>query len=549
MKATLKTLLRKKTYLDSVALMRFSKSLAELDGVQEAAMMMGTPANIAIMQNANLLDTANLDAASGDLIISVLGADEASVSKALQAAIHMLATPKSAAQSDQWRPRSLRCAVEQLPSARLALISVPGAFAISEARKAIRAGLHVMIFSDNVPLADEILLKQEAQTLGRLVMGPDCGTAIINGTPLAFANQVPLGNIGIVGASGTGIQELSCLVARAGEGISQALGVGGRDLHLQVGGISTLMAIDVLLDDSQTEHIILVSKPPADEVVAKILNKVAGSSMPFTFCFVGGEPPELPDNAVWARTLKGAAAHAVSSVRSVSRVPMDAVESLEPTVSSMQSATGIPMEVAENSEPAVASATPTLSAEEDCGIERAVVSASLVRGLFCGGTLCAEAQVVFRDAGVAVTSNAPIPGVTSIANHSPVHTQSCSTLLDLGADEYTQGKPHPMIEPSIRDGVLQQSVIDKQVCVVLIDIVIGFGAHRDPAGHVVSVLHELPTPWPVLIASVTGTEQDPQVRSQQVAKLVAAGIEVADSNCDGAKRALSIVQERSIRHA
>src|SRR5580704_9603583 len=97
-----------------------------------------------------------------------------------------------------------------------------------------------MIFSDNVPIAEEASLKHEARERGLMVMGPDCGTAIIGGVPLAFANAVPRGDIGIIGASGTGIQEVSTLIARAGRGVRHAIGTGGRDMHAEVGGLTTL---------------------------------------------------------------------------------------------------------------------------------------------------------------------------------------------------------------------------------------------------------------------------------------------------------------------
>ena len=256
-------------YLDSVALMRMSRALAGGDGIHDAAMMMATPANIAILTNAGLLDNSTKSAGAGDLIIAVRADNAERAKEVLIEAEASLTKPQTAAGGEQWRPRSIRSAVQNHPDASLALISVPGAFAISEARKAIRRGLHVMIFSDNVPIADEVALKQEARTLGRLVMGPDCGTSIINGVPLAFANELPRGDIGIVGASGTGIQEVSCLLAGMGKGISHAIGVGGRDLTQQVGGISTLIALDMLEADAKTRHIVIISKPPAADVLSK----------------------------------------------------------------------------------------------------------------------------------------------------------------------------------------------------------------------------------------------------------------------------------------
>ncbi len=201
--------------------------------------------------------------------------------------------------------RTIRAAVQRLPAANLALISVPGDFAIAEARKAMEFGLHVMIFSDNVPIEDEAALKREARERRLFVMGPDCGTAIIGGVPLGFANVVPRGDIGIIGASGTGIQEVSCLIARAGRGISHAIGTGGRDLKAEVGAITTLMAIDALDADDRTKHIVLISKPPAASVARSVLDRVAKSAKPFTICFLGASDFALPANARSAATPQG----------------------------------------------------------------------------------------------------------------------------------------------------------------------------------------------------------------------------------------------------
>lgn len=489
MSGHLETRIKPQFYLDSVALMRMSKTLAGTEGVLDAAMMMATPANVEILANAGLLDAAALDVGPGDLVISVRGVTSDVALAVANEADRLLEQPQGAVKGEQWQPRSIRSALEILPNANLALISVPGAFAVSEARKAIRRGLHAMIFSDNVSLRDEIELKQEALSLGRLVMGPDCGTAIINGVPLAFANQVPRGDIGIVGASGTGVQEVSCLLAAMGQGISHALGVGGRDLSAGVGGISTLMAIDALDADASTRHIVLISKPPAAEVAASILQRVASSEKSFTVCFIGGDVPALSANAGWADTLTAAAEHAASS-------------------------------------------TLTDDDQASPGIA-GWAKGHLVRGLYCGGSLCAEAQVLLRNAGLIASSNAAIPGVARILDDDK------HTLIDLGADEYTQDKPHPMIEPAVRDNALYEAMTDARTRVVVLDVVIGFGAHSNPAGHLID---NLPAhPRPPLVASVTGTEADPQVRSRQMQLLSDAGIKVVNSNARAVEQAVSLL--------
>jgi FdrA protein len=487
---------RRGLYLDSVALMRLSRTISELEGIREAALMMGTPANRQLMGDAGLLQAPGVEASGGDLLIGIRASDAASADLALTQVRRALERPLSNhGDARLWRPRSLAAAVAGAAESNLALISVPGSYAVAEARKAIHNGLHVMIFSDNVDIAEEAALKREAAALGRLVMGPDCGTAIIAGTPLAFANAVPRGSIGIVAASGTGLQEVSCLIAHQGQGISQAIGVGGRDLSEAVGGVSTLMALDALDADAETRHIVLISKPPPASVAARVMERIAASPKNFTVCFVGGGELQVPGNALTATTLKQAAALACGGADAIP--PFDAASLASP-----------------------------LKADRP-----------YVCGLFCGGTLCAEAQWIFAAGGIAVTSNAPIPGVAPMDGSLATHA-----MIDLGADEYTAGRPHPMIDPGVRDEAMRGALESAHVGVLLVDVVIGYGAHADPAGHLAGVIARHPPKDGVaIIASVTGTEDDPQRRGAQIAKLEAAGVRVAPSNADAAALALAMV--------
>lgn len=480
---------RKGFYMDSVALMRLSRAVAAAEGVEEAALMMGTPANRAILVDAGLLAEAGAKAGGGDLIIGIRAASEAAARAALAEAEAQLDKPaQRSGDAEVWRPRTLRSAVAAMPDANLALISVPGDFAAAEARKAIRRGLHAMIFSDNVTLSDEVALKREARELGCLVMGPDCGTAILAGTPLAFANEVPRGPIGIIGASGTGIQEVTCLIGNMGGGISHAIGVGGRDLKAEVGGLSTLTAIDALTEDPGTERIVLIAKPPADAVARAVLDRLGECGKPSVVCFMGAAPMQVPGSVRQVFTLKDAALAALD------REDQEAAES------------------------------------------RAEQRAGSILGLFSGGTLCAEAQVILRDAGLSVRSNAPVAGVLEISQaDDPGHV-----ILDLGDDDYTRGRPHPMIDPAVRDQPMIEALERTDLAVLLVDVVIGYGAHADPAGHLAALVTAHRTEGgPAIIASVTGTEADPQRRSAQAAKLEAAGIAVAPSNADAARWALA----------
>jgi FdrA protein len=308
----------------------------------------------------------------------------------------------------------------------------------------------VLIFSDNVPIEDEVALKRLAARKDLLVMGPDCGTALIAGTPIAFANVVPRGDVGIVSASGTGLQEVSTLIARLGGGVSHGIGVGGRDLDERVGGLATLAAIDALERDAQTKKMVLVSKPPSPGVAAAVRDRLAKCRKPSFTAFMG------------ETTLRAAAETAMGK------------ELQWPERPSLKSIKG------------------------------------KIKGLYCGGTLCAEAAKIVGAKG---------------------------EFIDLGGDEYTRGRPHPMIEPALRNEHVRQAMKDSTVGVVLVDLVLGFGAHENPAG----VLAQEKLSAKTVIASVTGTEADPQRYSQQVSILKNAGVVVAPSNAHAAELAGSLV--------
>lgn len=488
-KPVVANLVRRGFYLDSVALMRLSRGVASLEGIEEAGLMMGTAANHRILTDAGVMGPEGQAAQPGDLIIAIRARSKVAADTAIAEAIRLLDAPKAAGKAQAYTPKTIRAAAQTTPGANLVLVSVGGAFATAEARKALNRGLNVMMFSDNVPLVDEVALKQEARAKGLFVMGPDCGTAILGGVPLAFANVIPKGRFGIVGASGTGIQEVTCLLANHGGGISHAIGTGGRDLKAEVGGITMLMGIDALDADPDTDHIILISKPPAKPVAEAVLARVGRSKKPFTICFIGGTDVALPKNARLATTLKAAAETALG-----------------------------------RSFPA-----PSLA-------KSGKAKGRLVRGLYAGGTLCSEAQVIARDAHIVGASNVPIPGMATATADFDGHT-----FIDLGDDEYTAGRPHPMIEPAVRDAPLAKALADPQVAVVLLDIVLGYGGHMDPAGHLETFLKIHSRNATLIVASVTGTEGDPQSLSRQRATLDRAGVLTAPSNADAVRLALGII--------
>lgn len=500
---------RRETYVDSVALMRFSRSLCDLPGVERAALMIGTPANKDILDGAGLLVDTGRAADANDLIIALRSRDRDTGEVALREAESLLTQPASRSNSDDaWRPRTIKAAVDMLPDANFAIISVPGEFAADEARKALRRGLHVMIFSDNVALEDERALKIEARERDQLLMGPDCGTAIIGGTPLAFANELPRGDIGIISASGTGLQEVSTLLARAGIGISHGIGVGGRDLNDAVGGITTLMALDALEGDPHTRRIVLISKPPGPEVAARVFDRLHACTKPVTVCILGlgadqqtAAQSQNYSDVHFVPTLKAAAEHAMGGDEIGGEFNIEALK------------------------------------HEAAG--RLDARRNAIRGVFAGGSLCAEAQVILLEAGLDVYSNAAIPGAQSMRTT----TGRGHVLIDAGADEYTRGRPHPMIDPSVRDDMLDDGLHDSETAVLLVDVVLGYGAHPDPAGELAKCIARSPGQPPVVVvASICGTEDDPQVYSAQAKLLERAGVIVAPSNAQAAELALNIAR-------
>ncbi|GGP23140.1 acyl-CoA synthetase FdrA [Silvimonas iriomotensis] len=500
-------------YQDSVSLMQVSSRIAALDGIAQASVVMGTPANIAQLRDAALGD--DFAAGPNDLIIAVRG-DAAACDVALKLAQDAL-TAKPASDDGAVKTvaaASIAMGVEQMAEANLALISVPGDYAAAEAIKALQLGLNVMMFSDNVPLAQERQIKQLARTKNRIVMGPDCGTAIINGVPLGFANVVKRGAIGIVAASGTGLQEATCRIDQLGEGVSQALGTGGHDLHEDIGGISMLHGLDALKEDDATQVIVLISKPPAQPVAEAILSAASKAGKPVVVHFLGA-PRDMsaPQGVTFAHTLADAAQTAVALLRQAA---------LPETVAKLAA---------------------TDEAQLDALIEALPAHRKDIRGVFAGGTFCFEAQLICQQAGFVAASNTPVRGNTEV---SDLWTGHGHTLVDMGDDAYTRGRPHPMIDPSLRNARIVSDLADAATAVVLFDLVLGYGAAAAPAQALLQALANAPA-GPLLVAHVCGTDADPQIRSQQIHALRQAGVLVAGSNAEAAVWASHIARRQASR--
>jgi FdrA protein len=492
-------------YQDSMVLMRIAEQLRGLPGVREAAVLMGTPANHELLASAGLSTPDTKDASPGDLMLAVSAENEAAAEAALSSAKEVFEERRRVRESaGEVLPRTLDSALRQLPDANLATISVPGAYAKFEAMAALRRGLHVFLFSDNVTVEDEVELKQLAVRRQLLCMGPDCGTAYLNGVGLGFANVVPRGRIGCVAAAGTGLQAVVSHLAVLGEGISHGIGVGGRDLSAEVGGAMTSFAIEALASDSATEVIVLISKPPAASVMPKLEAAIRTVKKPVVVCCLG-IAPRADGPGRWVSTLEDAAEAAAAAARGKSW-------------------------------------TPRLFSDLD-GVRKRLAAVpndkkrgGTLLGLFTGGTLAHEASLLLD------------PLLGRIASNVGGHSKGEHQILDLGADEFTVGRPHPMLDPSGRDARVRDAGRDPNVGLLLLDLVLGRAAHPDPARSLAAAIRDARASAAqhgrslLVVASVVGTERDPQGLRGQVAALEAAGVELFPSNAQAARFAALVLK-------
>ncbi|MGD8457878.1 MAG: acyl-CoA synthetase FdrA [Anaerolineales bacterium] len=491
--AVTKSEIRSGAYYDSVILMQLQRALAGLPGVEDAGVIMGTDANKDILAQGDLLTPEAESAAADDMVVVVRARDEKTAQSAL-AQIDELLTRRRSAVEHEYLPKSLDSALSMLPDAGWVLVSVPGRYAAGVAREALDLDRNVFLYSDNVTLEDEVALKKTAREKGLLVMGPDCGTAIVNGIGLGFANQVRRGPIGMVAASGTGLQQVSSRIHQMGSGITHAIGTGGRDLSEDVQAITFLQGLDLLSRDPQTKVIVLVSKPPSPKVAQDILLQARRTTKPVVVDFIGF--PTIihqVDNLHFTTTFDETAALAVQLASSGKET--DTVEDLE--------------------------------------LDRFKKGQRYLRGLFSGGTLAYEAQLILENYLPAVYSNAPLDKKYRLEDSL---VSQAHTVIDLGEDEFTVGRLHPMMDNDLRIRRLHQEAEDPEVAVILLDVVLGYGAHPDPAGELAPAIEEVKKKAKKagrhleFVAVVTGTDEDPQGLEGQVEKLQAVGVRVETSN-------------------
>ncbi len=510
-------------YKDSVALMRVAQAMLAMDGVVNATLQMGNPANKEILQDAGLLTTEVANADPSDVMIVVQAMSRKACTSAIDMAKSQLAgTAKatSGSASEEIAPRTVGMGLAKLGSANIVQISVPGAYAAAEALKAVKQGLNVFMFSDNVPLDQEVAIKTEAAKRGVLVMGPDCGTAIIGGVPLGFANNVRHGNIGLVAASGTGLQEVTTQIHRMGGGVSHAIGTGGRDVYADVGGITMLQGIELLARDADTKVIAIVSKPPAPEVTVKVMAALAATGKPAVVLFLGSNLKSPSKSIRVVQTMVDCAAQAAKLANNWG---------LPPKVNKAQP----------NAKKGAKGAAPNWLALYPIPRKPMFHKAQhYLRALYSGGTYCSEAQTIWAKSGLAVWSNIPVNKALLLS--SPKKASFEHAALDLGDDDFTVGKPHPMIDQGARIERLLREAADPTVRVILLDVVIGWGAHTDPASELAAAVVQAKRMAAkgkrtlAVIGFVCGTELDPQGLATQEKKLRDAGMVLAPNSASAA---------------
>jgi FdrA protein len=503
-----KAIVEKNLMRDSLQLMKISEDLKKIPGVLEAVVAMGTETNKEIAKELGVL-TPEVEAAGDDDLFAVIAAeDEETLKKALEKAKEWIMKPPSAGEMEYI---DVETALAALPDANLALVSVPGEYARDVTMKFLERGIHVHLFSDHVPKEHEVELKKFAYENGLLVMGPGAGTSIINGIGIAFANAVDRGPIGIVAAAGTGLQEVSSLVSKMGAGVSQGIGVGGGDVKNYVGGLMTKLSMKLLEKDSQTKIITMVSKPPEQETLDSILEFAAKeTTKPLVLGIMGkvsiSVPEKLKHRTSVARTLH---ATALESVRLVN--PEAYKKALEEYTIPYEKLLSTLQPIWEEFSP----------------------KQKYIRALYTGGTILSEALMIFDELGMKIYSNAPLKGQLELPD--PFKSIE-NTVVDLGEEEFTAGRAHPMIDPTIRKLRIIDEAKDPGTAVLLLDFVLGYGSNPDPAGaHLDAIkkakeIAEEDGRKLAVIGYVLGVENDPQKYSDQVEKLKSVGVLVLPTN-------------------
>jgi len=504
-------LIKSNAYFDSVTLMLFSSKLNSVNGIEEAAVMMGTNHNIDLMINSGLLSKEQASKiTSNDLVIGIKGKDKKAIDEAIKVLNEQFENKNTISNDSKSKVvKNIDAAINEVSDLNLAVISVPGRFAKNEAMKCLKKNMHVLLFSDNVSIDEENELKSYAVKNNLLMMGPDCGTAIINGVALGFANVITKGNIGIVAASGTGLQEVTVIIDKLGGGISQAIGTGGRDVKSEIGGKMMLLGLEALNQDPETKIIGIISKPPAKEVMEKILSVVKNFKKPVVVCFLGGNQDSVKGTQIeFAENLQEAARKMVKLSGKLKNEELinTNLESLAANLNAKQ------------------------------------FKDKFVRGFYSGGTLAYETMLILSKQIGIVYSNIAVDKKLNLVD---VEKSQGHTIIDMGEDYFTDGMPHPMIDPTQRNNRLQKEASMNETGIVLFDCVLGYGSHEDPASTIVkSITHaKAKNPNAIFIGSVCGTDKDFQNRLAQESLLKKAGAIVLPTNAQAAMLASILVKK------
>lgn len=513
-----KVIVKKGTYRDSITLMKISNTVLGLTGVTQAGVVMATPLNIKFLADVGFRGGEIASATTDNLIIAIEAKDMATLDAAIEETESLLSSSGMPPSGGQPAARNLAEALAAMPDANLVVISVPGQYAKREALQALGKDLNVFLFSSGVSRDDELELKTLSREKGLLMMGPDCGTSIINGKVLGFGNSIRLGPIGIVSASGTGLQEVTTLIHKVGLGVSQAIGTGGGDVSEQVGGITMIQGIELLEADAETKTIVLISKPPAQTTMEKILDAARRCTKPFVVNFLGGD------------------------------ATVDMLGKLK-SASTLEDAARIACELSGKSPPPSDAFYKNAVSIARAEYSKLAPSQLYVRGLFSGGTLCYESQVILQPALGEVSSNAPIKPENKISGDAPSKKHTC---IDMGAEEFVEGRAHPMIDFSLRNRRILQEAKDPETAVLLIDVELGLGSNPDPAGVLVPVIREARAlaekegRYLPVVASVIGTEGDFQDLVKQEKNLRDAGVQVVPTSAQASKLSALIASRGTV---
>ncbi|MGC5326411.1 acyl-CoA synthetase FdrA [Brevibacillus sp. SYSU BS000544] len=504
-----KTVVRKGVYYDSVKLMLVTNELNTFEGIKEAAVVMGTDLNKETLERTGLMSEEAAEAVPTDMIIAIEGENEQTIEEALLKLDSLLNAKSSSNSGDRYRPKSLETAVKMQPNSSLCIISVPGKYAKDTAMEALKNNLHVMLFSDNVTLEEELELKNYAVKKDLLVMGPDCGTALINNAPLCFSNKVKQGDIGIVAASGTGAQEVMTLISANGGGLTQVIGTGGRDLSEKISGLMVLQGLKALNNDEATKVIVLISKPPAKTVSDKIIKFIHENvNKPVIINFLGEKFENNQDGDIYFE----------STLEDTSLKALELAGYRQGNAPLLTDAQII-----------------SIAREESQKLQK---GQKYIRGLFSGGTLAYECLFILEEKFELVESNLSkkhkVKNIQSLTSH---------TTIDFGEDEFTVGRAHPMIDPTLRHEVFEKTLNNKETAVIVLDIVLGYGANLQPQKTFVETLKQYKGQYVSVIANICGTDEDPQDYETIVNELENAGVIIMPSNQTATKLALRIVEE------